>query len=552
MQDVQRSLWFPVFLSVVVHLFLAVMFLQLRLMGSVFTGEAAKRLPELEKLAEADERRYEEFVADETRFPLRVPPKRAGTPSEPDTGESELPEGAGMERPWEPLRPPLAPLSPEGEEAALRAVERAASRPLLPPPSSPLRSAPVVGDEKPPGLPDRVLKPKLDVSDFEAPSPAAELPRPPFAETEPPRAAVPAPPPPALPPLPPLERRRPALPLDDDVDVKLELYRDTLSGETFFRLTLRVREESGLVPFPKDNLFLVDVSNSVKSDEMRAEFRGIMRVVSSLPAGDRYNVALFHMREETAFRDYRGWDPEDRDYLLAFLKRPKRAILTGLSGTIRRMLSRFPGEAGRPLNVYLFTDGLVTAGRTSVKAVTSRYSNVLKPHQSIFCLNVGRPYNPWMLEMIAHLGRGAFGDCPDAAGAEEALVRFVRKWSRPVLVEPEAEYLAPDVSEIYPRRLPNLYRDAPLRLYGKCRKGAVFVLRLRGLGRDGERDIVIRAAMPEPDENSTEIAREWARGRIYMLAERWFAGKAGREALSEMRSLSVRYGVGLPFDIDGE
>jgi hypothetical protein len=334
------------------------------------------------------------------------------------------------------------------------------------------------------------------------------------------------------------------------VETVIEVYQEPATGENFFRLSLRVRASSNLRHFAKDNLFLIDASQSVKDDELSRVFAGVAQHIRTLPPNDRYNVVKFHMREESLFLDFNGWNTDDVGYLMEFLKRPERSVLTNLANTVGRTLAKFPGKAGRPMNVHLFTDGVVTAGESGVAAVTSKYSNAMTSNQSLLPFNIGRPANLHMLEMMSFTGKGHLGDCEDAESSSAAIAAFLDRFHRPVLMECEAQYIAPAVRDIYPLDLPVLYRDNTLQLYGKCETGAEFVLRLKGLGVDGESDIFVRTALPDPDPDLREIAREWARGRIYQLLSGYFHEGAGQEALEKVRSLAMRYGISLPFDIN--
>lgn len=545
--NAQRSLWLPISLSVVVHLVLLVTLFQLKFFGQVFSGDSEKRLPELEKLAEAQEQRINEFLNDTAE--IEIPAIRTSFGGSPVSGleNSEYTTGPDIKIPTVNMSKTDLLTSPTGEEAAIEAAEHEASRPLLPPSDPTSKPHSKVSKDRL-GIPLHLLRPKFKPEEF-AEINVSFSPANPGLQMGPlqlPSTGVPTL---DLPVLPMLKDAIRSYPLDDDLDVKLEVYRDDLENADYFRLTLKVRPESTLTAFSKDNLFLVDVSGSVSKEELRANFDTLLKVLRNLPRGDTYNVVLFHLRQESIFREFRQFSEEDVSFLEDSFQRPERAVLTDLSNAVKRSLEKFPGTPGRPMNVYLLTDGKATVGKSSLRGVTSKYSNAQQPHHNIFAFNSGRPANLHLLNMVAFLGRGFLEDCEQQANAPARLMELIRVSSRPVMTDVAAQYMAPAVSDLFPEDLPNLYRDKPLVICGKCTEGRDFVVRLAGNAIGGKRDIVIRTALPAPDDSLREIAVQWARGRIYQLLKEYF-GREDENILQAIRTLSVRYSIDLPFELD--
>jgi hypothetical protein len=536
-----------VLLSVVVHGVLLFTFFQIRILGGVFFGDSLNRLPELEKLAKADEERIDRFIKETTQLDAPADPTKMGgseisglefsiySPVSPERGLPDL------------VSPPLPDTAPTGVDKLLLEAERSASRPLLPPSlNKPGNAGPKLNER--PGIPMKELVPRIPLKELDTQRPVTSPDHPtyvPPASTYP-SASIPRH---ELPGLPDAVVEKKVWPLDGDIETDLVIYRDPASGEDFFRLNLRVREDSKLDVFSKDTLYLVDSSSSVKDSELQKIFNAVFEDISSMPANDRFNVVKFHLREESLFLGFNPFRRTDSDYIREFLTRPERSVLTNLSNTIRRSIEKFPGESGRPLNVVLFSDGKVSAGETGAASVSSRFNNALRDNHSLFAMNIGDPVDYYMLEMMSYTGKGQFRHCPDEARATEEIRAFLNRFSRPVLMNCEAQYLAPAVSDVYPLHLSNLYRDNLLSIYGKCKPGQEFALRIKGLGVKGPSDILIRLGIPEPDPNASEIVKEWARGRIYQLTDEYFNRGGGEDALSKIRTLSVRYGIGTPFDI---
>lgn len=547
-RELQNSTWLPMVLSIVVHAVLVFTIFQVQLLEGVFMGDPLKRLPELERLDLADQERLEQFIRETTVLETPADPEDLGGSQVSGLEYSRyrpISSEPGLPQPTESV-PVIT--SPSGDDRLIADAELETIRPLLPPGET-RRTTPGPTVSGVPGIPAQVLQPPLTLPDMKAtpPSllpviPAYALPVLPTVTIDDPVLL--------MPPLPAFAQTTKVYDLNDHLETILEVYREPATGEDFFRLSLRVRASSDLRPFAKDNLFLIDASNSVKDPELQKVFAAVSQHIRSMPPNDRYNIVKFHLREESLFLGFNGWSNDDVGYLMEFLKRPERSILTNLANTVGRTLTKFPGKPGRPMNVHLFTDGVVTAGDASISAVTSKFSNSLGPNQSLLPFNIGRPANIYMMEMISFTGRGYHGDCEDVENASAAIAGFLDRFNRPVLVECEAQYISPAVRDIYPLDLPVLYRDNTLQLYGKCETGSEFAFRLKGQGVNGESDIFIRTALPDPDPELREIAREWARGRIYQLLSAYFHEGAGQEALEKVRSLAMRYGINLPFDIN--
>ncbi|MFA4985004.1 MAG: hypothetical protein WC712_00310 [Candidatus Brocadiia bacterium] len=538
----------PVVLSVIVHVVIIVLALNTRMFGAVYGSIQSGRLPELQRLQENQNERVERFFRDTSTLREATAPDEIGAPPLSSLGAS--PTLSGLDDPLPrsvPSRTEILTVR-ESAERALQRAERKLSTPLFPPTARNGQPAPSKGGEFA-GLEPSALRPQIPSTDLSCDSPVPV--------SSPPPVTIPAkvdrsqaPPTPGDAPINGLKEPRKIYPLDDDLDVNLEVFRDPLSGESFFRLTLKVRPTSKLGAFEKDNLFLVDVSDSVKDAELASVFSSLREIIPALPPGDRFNVDLFHLRDVQLFEDFRPFSVSNLDRLISFLKRPDRAVLTNLSSTVRKALNRFPPTEGRPMAVYLISDGMATAGVGSVADVTGNFSNTLRPGHSLFTFNAGRPYGEFMLDMMSYFGRGESADCPDIKDTVRELAAFASRLSRPVLVQPSATYFAPAVSDVYPSALKDLYRDSPMVVYGHCTWGVEFCLQLQGTDSlNRTRQFLLRTALPEPDENKREIAVEWARGRIFQLADEYFVKGRAEKVLQEIHSLSIRFGIEIPFDL---
>ncbi|MCX7933742.1 MAG: VWA domain-containing protein, partial [Planctomycetota bacterium] len=222
--------------------------------------------------------------------------------------------------------------------------------------------------------------------------------------------------------------------LDDDLEARFIVYRPAAAAEAYFELTLALKTNSRLVPFAKDVLFLVDISQSISNAELRLVREAVVQYLSRLPADDGWNVMVFSEQSETLIADA-AFAPAARfqaEEVRKFIDRRPGQRRTDVFQVTRQILSGLPRTA-RPCNVFLLSDGKPTQGISDVHMIVHDFARVNRDNFSIFTFDAGPGGNQYLLRLLAYRSRGFAAQCAQAESAASALLNFLQQFEAPVL-----------------------------------------------------------------------------------------------------------------------
>lgn len=319
--------------------------------------------------------------------------------------------------------------------------------------------------------------------------------------------------------------------LDDDIEAVFTIYQAEGMEDAYFRLTLRLREDSRLPAIPKDVLYLIDISQSIGMDELRTVRAAVVRHLSRLAPGDRYNVVTFSedtyfLHEDAMFVSAGRFDAEATE---DFIDKHAGQRRTDVLRATELILARVP-QSNRPSNVFLISDGKATERTSDVSRITHEFQRVNRDNFSIFTFDAGKGGNLYLLSLLSYRSRGQLAFEPEMDKVAGALESFADRFNQPVLTNVVANYTNIKTSEVYPEVLPNLYRDAPVTFWGRTTPGREVALRVAGLAEGGPREFFFRTVVPEGDNSNPAVLHGWARGKAHALMAR-LADEPENEAL---------------------
>ncbi|MFO7900375.1 MAG: VWA domain-containing protein [Planctomycetota bacterium] len=336
------------------------------------------------------------------------------------------------------------------------------------------------------------------------------------------------------------------------LDVEIDVYAEPKGTDRFFRLTITENEKLKLPVLRKNVLFVVDISASVRRHMLRAVQAAIRRGAGAgFHQGDRFNVVRFsEMSFETFDRFVPATAENIRRAAKTIRKEPAQVrtdVYTALTSVVRD-LPREGKDARRPAHIYLITDGNVTTGVQDIRHIVNDLEKATRPNHSIFAFIPGADTgNRYLLDLLAYRNRGVFAHAksPDAVGGK--LTGLLRRFRSPILMNLGAKYGSLRQDEVYPARLPNLYRGEPIVIHGRCRPGDTIAVGIVGNSAGGLRQFVYSRKLPEVLADDPSIARGWARGKIHHLAARIATRGDRAEYRAEIDRLSRRYNLASPF-----
>lgn len=285
-------------------------------------------------------------------------------------------------------------------------------------------------------------------------------------------------------------------------------YQDPKSGDGYFTLMLYPPEKlENLERQPMEMVFVVDTSGSMSGRPMQQARDAILSALKYLSASDTFQIIRF---SDTASQ----FGPEPVPATPANLAKARNYVerLSGGGGTmmingIRQSLD-FPHDPNRYRVVTFLTDGYIGNDREIIGEVSKRIGAA-----RIFSFGVGSSVNRFLLERMASEGRGAASFLNLEDSASQIMDRYFQRISHPAMTDVKVNWGDMEVSDVYPRKIPDLFVGRPVILTGKF-SGDVDTLKITGrAGRSGVRfKVDTKTGMANVEDSA--LPSVWARRKI--------------------------------------
>ncbi len=349
------------------------------------------------------------------------------------------------------------------------------------------------------------------------------------------------------------EEVRPAVPLDDVLAPRISVHRPRRDdGYVYFRIDVVRKGEDVLPPIPRDVLLVQDASRSLAPQRLAACRKAMRDALAALRPGDRFNVLVFNT--ENRFFRPGGWAPATPENVAAagaFLDGVAAEGNTDIFNAMKGALS-LPRDPGRSAVAMLLSDGVTTAGDFRRDSqIIGEFSKLNDGALSVFDVGVSKNSDEYLLSMLSFCNRGGpAAIARDRFEIDDAFEGTFKTLGSPVLDGVRFLFDSSSKAVVVPERTENLYLDRPLRLYGRAPLGTESVsFQARGANAGKGYDMVYELPLgdPAPGAGDREMARTWARTRIYDLVAAYVRAP-DPALLAEMAALGRAHDVKIPFD----
>jgi Ca-activated chloride channel family protein len=314
----------------------------------------------------------------------------------------------------------------------------------------------------------------------------------------------------------------------------------------------------------KDVVFVCDTSGSMEGDKIVQARKAVRNLVGLLNPADRFNVVTFSS-DVRLFRDNlipasaanieeaRGW-----------ADKIKAVGGTNINDSLVEALKMFGDTNGanaqRARQVVFMTDGQPTVGETDIAQILKnvRDANALSGARSdgvdpfkarLFTFGVGYDVNTRLLDTLAEDNRGSSDYVLPEEDIEVKVGGLYRKISFPVLSAPRLDWGGQKVYDVYPRRLPDLFRGTQAVVFGRIDGTFSPTARVQLTGSSGGRESRVAG---DPwgggDARNDALPRLWAARKIGFLIDdaRLNDRPIDGEVRDEVIKLSKKYGIVTP------
>ena len=295
---------------------------------------------------------------------------------------------------------------------------------------------------------------------------------------------------------------------------------------------------------PKELVFVLDTSGSMSGFPIEKAKETMALALKGMNAHDRFNLITFAGDTHVLFPKPALATKDNLRKAQEFLQSRRGGGGTEMMKAIRTALE--PSDSHQHIRIVCFmTDGYV-GNDMAILGEVQRH-----PNARVFSFGIGSSVNRFLLDKMAKYGRGEVEYVGLQDDGSAAAQRFYERVRHPLLTDISIDWGDVEVTEVYPKRLPDLFSAKPLIVTGRYtqpRKGQV---KIHGTasGLPVVRELEVN--LPASETSHDVLASLWARIKIADLMGQDFEGiQQGRpdttirEAITQ---LGLNYRLMTPF-----
>lgn len=330
----------------------------------------------------------------------------------------------------------------------------------------------------------------------------------------------------------------------DKLGVSLLTHKEE-GEEGFFFLDLNpgYLEETG-EEFAKDITFVIDVSGSMAGEKIKQAKSSLLFCLQKLQPGDKFEIIRFSTDAQALFGKRVLNTPENNAKAQTFVKNLQELGGTNIDEAFDLALAE-KNDPARPHIVLFLTDGKPTIGQTDGDALATE----IKSHAAntrIFSVGIGDDLHTKLLEKISNETKGYSTYISPQEDLELKVADIYKKLSRPVITDIEIKVDGVKISQVYPKKLPDLFAGSSVSIFGRYDHPGMAKITVSGIVR-GKAYSFFKEGLVSDGKDQDFIPSLWATRKIgWMLEEIRLHGE-NEELKTEIVTLARKYGIITPY-----
>jgi Ca-activated chloride channel family protein len=308
---------------------------------------------------------------------------------------------------------------------------------------------------------------------------------------------------------------------------------------TFFTLILQPPKR--VVPaqlVARELIFVLDTSGSMRGFPIEKAKEVMAKLIDTMHEGDTFNLITFAGYTSILWEQPRPNTPENRAEAQSLLSALQGRGGTEMMKAINAALTVKNPDPSRIRIVCFLTDGYVGNDMAIIDAVKRNAGTT-----RVFSFGIGNSVNRFLLDGMAHAGRGEVEYVTLESQAEGAVERFHERVLAPVLTDIDIDWGTLPVADVFPRRIPDLFSAKPIMVHGRLTGPAEGTITLRGNTGQGGYEETIEVSLPGTPPDHDALASLWARAKVEDLMNQDLAAMQSGNFPDDLKSQITNLGI---------
>ena len=219
---------------------------------------------------------------------------------------------------------------------------------------------------------------------------------------------------------------------------------------------------------------------------------------------------------------------------------------TAINDALTQALSQKKSEK-RPYLVIFITDGLPTVGETNIDTILNNVHTANQSATRIFCFGLGYDVNTHLLDRITEETQAASQYVKPNEDLEIKVSDFFAKIKDPVLSQIMLKFDGVKVKDVYPQKMPDLFRGSQLIMVGRYEGDGKATLNVSGLVNEKSQQFTYPVTFTAEANRYDFIPRLWATQKVAYLLDQIRLHGSNKELIDEATKLAKRFGIVTPY-----
>jgi len=300
------------------------------------------------------------------------------------------------------------------------------------------------------------------------------------------------------------------------------LFKESIDGEDYALIMLMPPQLDSVLAemqraLPREVIFIIDTSGSMAGKSLQQAKQALVMALNTLTPNDRFNIIEFNSLTRKLFTQAILADGQSLQTAIQYVNNLHADGGTEMMTAISAALD------GNALEDYVrqiifMTDGSVSNEKELFKLIEDRLQK-----SRLYTVGIGSSPNSYFMRKAAQFGRGTYTFISSQSEILSRMQELFLKLQSPVLTDIELNWSGNIKPEVWPKRIPDLYKKEPLIVTSRLESlNKSLQIKGKALGKSWQREIDLQTNVVR-----SGIASLWARDKIaYFMDKKISAGDA--------------------------
>jgi Ca-activated chloride channel homolog len=300
-------------------------------------------------------------------------------------------------------------------------------------------------------------------------------------------------------------------------------------------------------PIAKDVIFVMDVSGSMGGEKIEQARDALRFCINVLNKDDRFEIISFSSSVRNFAGKLQKASQEVKKNALYFIDNLSSNGGTNINEALLKALKLKKNKNDRPTSIVFLTDGLPTEGVTDIKTIVNNVQNESAGFIRLFNFGVGYDVNTWLIDKLAQESNGSASYVKPGEDIESAISALFTKISSPLLTETKLVIDGVEIYDIYPQKLPDIFKGQRIMVSGRYRKTGSADISLSGKEDGQSRKFNYEVDFASRNSDNDFIAKLWANRKVNDLLNKIRFEGENEEWVQSVKSLAEEFGIVTPY-----